>query len=69
MTSLVKYIRIDGRKYGPKSLEYHIRRSIARFKYFKANNLWDEQRQREVKKYIERYTKIFEENFSEEDSW
>ena len=35
----MKYEIIGGRKYGPKSLEYHIRRSINCFKYFKENDL------------------------------
>lgn len=53
-----KYLNIDGREYGPKSLEFHIKRSISTLEYFTKKGDWDEKRQREVKSSIQRLIDI-----------
>ena len=64
-----KYVNIDGRDCGPKSLYFHIKRMISTLKYFKSEGKWDQERQDLVKTNIKEYVKVFKENFSEEDLW
>lgn len=64
-----KYVTIDGRDYGPKSLYFHIKRMISTLKYFKNEGKRDQERQDLVKTNIKEYVKVFKENFSEEDLW
>lgn len=64
-----KYIIIDGREYGSKSLYFHIQRTISSLEYFTKNGQWDENRQMKAKAYIERYLKAYKENFQEYDLW
>lgn len=64
-----KYLNIDGREYGPKSLYFHIKRSISTLEYFTKSGDWDENRQSQVKKYIQRFVEIYRKYYPEEDNW
>lgn len=44
-----KYLNIDGREYGPKSLYFHIQRTTSTLEYFTKSGDWDEDRQSQVK--------------------
>lgn len=64
-----KFLNIDGRDYGPKSLYFHIQRTTSTLEYFTKKGDWDENKQNEVKKYIQRLVEIYRENDPEEDNW
>lgn len=64
-----KYIVLDGREYGPKSLYFHIKRTLSLLEFYTKNGGWDKQKQMEMKAYIERYMKAFRENFDDEIFW
>lgn len=44
-----KFLNIDGRDYGPKSLYFHIQRTTSTLEYFTKKGDWDENKQNEVK--------------------
>lgn len=64
-----KYLNIDGREYGPKSLYFHIQRTTSTLEYFTKSGDWDEDRQSQVKKYIQRLVEIYRKYYPEEDNW
>lgn len=64
-----KYLNIDGREYGPKSLYFHIQRTTSTLEYFTKSGYWDEDRQSQVKKYIQRLVEIYRKYYPEEDKW
>lgn len=61
-----KYLNIDGREYGPKSLEFHIKRTILTLEYFAEKGDWNEKRQKDVKKSIQRLIDIKNEYYPDD---
>lgn len=65
-----KYLIIDGREYGPKSLYFHIKRTISILESFTESGYWDENRQKEVRQDIQRLINIFYKHYTDGDvSW
>lgn len=64
-----KYLNIDGKEYGPKSLYFYIKRTISTLEYFTKSGDWDEKRQREVKSSIQRLIDIKNEHYPDDNIW
>lgn len=64
-----KYLIIDGKEFGPKSLYFHIKRSLSYLKKSSEEGKWDENMKKEAKYKIRRLIKIYRENYPEDDLW
>lgn len=64
-----KYLIIDGKEFGPKSLYFHIKRTLSYLKKSFEEGKWDENMKKEAKDKIRRLIKIYRENYPEDDLW
>ncbi|WP_311492560.1 hypothetical protein [uncultured Anaerococcus sp.] len=64
-----KYLIIDGKEFGPKSLYFHIKRALSYLKKSSEEGKWDENMKKEAKDKIRRLIKIYRENYPEDDLW
>ena len=62
-----KYLIIDGKEYGPKSLYYHIVRTINTYKHYKTSGEWDLEKVKKVKYEIAKLIKIHKKYYPEEN--
>ncbi len=64
-----KYLDIDGREYGPRSLYFHIKRTMSTLEYFTQSGYWDKNKQEEVRRDIQRLVNIYKKYYTKENKY
>lgn len=64
-----KYLDIDGREYGPRSLYFHIKRTMSTLEYFTKTGGWDKNKQEEVRGDIQRLVNIYKKYYTKENKY